>query len=136
MEIFVKDFSEYPGLRHCSISDDSGEEFYHEILNYKFKECFERDETLIVNIDYTAGYAPSFLDEAFGNLVFDFSLLNIKKHLSIISNDEPDLKELIEKETFIQWEERRKENELPKITKKHKDWFRLVGDKIVKINSK
>ena len=81
MEIFVKDFSEYPGLRHCSISDDSGEEFYHEILNYKFKECFERDETLIVNIDYTAGYAPSFLDEAFGNLVFDFSLLNIKKLL-------------------------------------------------------
>ena len=35
--IYIKDFSEYPGLRHCSISDDSGEEYYHSILNKEFK---------------------------------------------------------------------------------------------------
>ena len=29
--IYIKDFTEYPGLRHCSISDDSGEEYYHSI---------------------------------------------------------------------------------------------------------
>ena len=40
--IKVKDFSEYPGLRHCSISDDSGEEYYHKILNSKFKETYEK----------------------------------------------------------------------------------------------
>ena len=35
--IRVFDFTEYPGLRHCSISDDSGEEYYHKILNKEYK---------------------------------------------------------------------------------------------------
>ena len=103
----LKDFTEYPGLRHCSISDNSGEEFYHRVLNKAFKEAYEQNEKLIVDLDDTAGYAPSFLDEAFGNLVFDFSREIVSKNLELISNQEPLWKDMIKNETFNQWEERR-----------------------------
>lgn len=132
--IHVKDFSEYPGLRHCAISDDSGEEFYHKSLNEAFKKAVENNEGLTIDIDHTAGYAPSFLDEAFGNLVFDFGLDEIKKRLHIISEQEPDLKDMIINETYPQWEERRENNDKPKKTAKHKDWFRLVKGELL-INS-
>ena len=39
--INIYDFSEYPGLRHCNISDDSGEEFYHKILNKSFYKALK-----------------------------------------------------------------------------------------------
>lgn len=130
MNISIKDFSEYPGLRHCSISEKSGEEFYHSILNNSFKEAYEKNEKLIINIDGTAGYASSFLDEAFGNLVFDFSLDKIKKNIEIISNEEPHWKNMIEEQTYQQWEQRRIKNEEPVVTKLHEKWFRLVNNKI------
>jgi hypothetical protein len=56
----LKDFSEFPGLRNCNISENSGEEFYHSILNNHFKEAFENKEKVIINLDRTAGYASSF----------------------------------------------------------------------------
>lgn len=125
-------FSELPGLRHCSISDNSGEEFYHKFLNAEFKNVIDKNTTLVVNLDNTAGYAPSFLDEAFGNLVFDYSLALVKKHLEIISNQEPSWKDMIETETFVQWEKRRNNNEPPKITENHSAWYRLVDGQIKK----
>ena len=131
MEInILKDFSEYPGLRHCSISERSGEEFYHSVLNKAFKEAYEQDSNLIVNLDNTAGYASSFLDEAFGNLVFDFTLDIVKKSITIISNQEPHWKDMIENQTYQQWEERRIDNNNPKVTKSHDAWFRLVNNNI------
>lgn len=132
--INIKDFTEYPGLRHCSISEDSGEEFYHKVLNNEFKEAYLKKEKLIVNLDNTAGYAPSFLDEAFGNLVYDFGIENMKKFLKIISEQEPDLKEMILDETFPQWQQKKKENSAPKKTKKHKDWFRIIDNEVVTVN--
>lgn len=126
----LNDFSEYPGLRHCNISDDSGEEFYHTILNKKFKEVYERNEILTIILDGTGGYASSFLDEAFGNLVYDFTLNVVKNHIEIISEEEPHWKVMIEAETYTQWEDRRKNKNSPNITKNHNPWFRLVKDKV------
>ena len=37
---------------------------------------------------------------------------------------------MIISETFPQWAERRSNNDEPKKTKKHKDWFRLVDGKL------
>jgi hypothetical protein len=131
MEISIlKDFSEYPGLRHCSISERSGEEFYHTVLNKAFKEAYEQRDNLTVNLDNTAGYASSFLDEAFGNLVFDFTLDIVKKSITIISNQEPHWKDMIENQTYQQWEERRIGKNNPKVTKNHNAWFRLVNNNI------
>lgn len=127
----LESFSEFPGLRHCNISDKSGEEFYHTVLNKEFKEQFEKGEHLTVNLDSTAGYASSFLDEAFGNLVFDFTLHNVKNYIKIISNQEPHWKKMIETETYLQWEQRRISNENPKVTAKHNAWFRLINNKII-----
>jgi hypothetical protein len=127
----LENFSEFPGLRHCNISDKSGEEFYHTVLNKEFKEQFEKGEQLTVNLDSTAGYASSFLDEAFGNLVFDFTLHNVKNYIKIISNQEPHWKKMIETETYLQWEQRRISKENPKVTAKHNAWFRLINNKII-----
>jgi hypothetical protein len=130
MEIFVKDFSEYPGLRNCNISDKSGEEFYHTVLNQAFKEAYAKKEKLVINLDNTAGYASSFLDEALGNLVFDFSLKTVKEYLVIISQQEPHWKNMIENQTFLQWEKRRTDRENPKVTKLHQEWYRLVNNQL------
>jgi hypothetical protein len=104
----LEDFSEFPALRHCNISDESGEKFYHNVLNKAFKEAYDLNEKLIVNLDATAGYASSFLDEAFGNLVYDFTLDIVKSNTEIISEQEPHWKDMIINQTYPQWEARRK----------------------------
>lgn len=127
----LESFSEYPGLRHCSISDESGEEFYHKVLNSEFKTVIDNQLLLVVNLDGTAGYAPSFLDEAFGNLVFDFSLDTVKSHIKIVSIQEPSWIELIENQTYVEWEERRLTESVPKITADHEPWFRLSNGNLI-----
>ena len=129
MELIVhSSFSDAPGLRYCNLSEKSGEEFYHQLLNYAFKESLEKGEDLSVVLDYTDGYAPSFLDESFGNLVYDFGLKLVKTHLVIISNEEPFWVERIESIYNI-WEERRKRGEEPIVTVEHDAWYRIVNNK-------
>ncbi|MBO6659480.1 MAG: STAS-like domain-containing protein [Roseivirga sp.] len=130
--IFVKDFTEFPGLRHCSISEDSGELYYHKVLNSEFANSLSDKSDLILNLDQTTGYPPSFLDEAIGNLVYDFTLDVVKSNLKIISEEEPDLLDLIEKETFPQWEKRRVDSVKPKKTKRHEPWFRFLNGSLTK----
>jgi len=127
----LTDFNEYPGLRNCSISENSGELFYHKILNGQFAEAFRTNNKLVVDLDGTGGYASSFLDEAFGNLVYDFTLEIVNNILEIISLEEPHWKSMIEEETFKQWETRRLNNQAPKVTASHDSWFRNVGGKLV-----
>lgn len=124
------DFSEFPGLRYCEHSDDSGEEFYHTMLNSKFKEAIDGNKKLVVNLDHTIGYAVSFLDEAFGKLVFDFTYEKVDQHLDIISEEEPHWILHLYQETFVNWEKRRKKNDEPKVTQSHEPWYRLVNGKI------
>ena len=71
------------------------------------------------------GYGPSFLDESFGNLVYDFSLVEVKKWLVIDSTIEPDWQEAIENETFPAWQELRDSGKRPIKTENHTAWYRL-----------
>lgn len=123
--IKVSDFSEFPGLRHCDISDDSGELFYHEILNGEFKKAFENKEKLTLILDGTAGFAPSFLDEAIGNLIYDFRVSNVKEYLELVSLEEPNIIESLKKETFNEWENRRLKKQEPTKTERHNAWWYL-----------
>jgi hypothetical protein len=66
-DIYVKDFSKFPGPRKETIGPNSGELFREEVLYKKIQE-FPND-TFRVNLDGTAGYGSSFLEEAFGGLV-------------------------------------------------------------------
>lgn len=123
--IVISDYSKSPGPRYCRQGDDSGEDFYHKVLNKKFKEAFDKNLELEINLDGPDGYASSFLDEAFGNLVFDFGKENVKKRIKIISNEEPEWIDMIEQETIEQWEQRRKTNKEPQITIEHNEWWRF-----------
>ena len=109
--IRILDYSEYPGPRYSVQGLDSGEDYYHTILKDKFSNALEKGEILIIDLDNTAGYAPSFIDEIFGNLVYDFKYDLINKHLEIKSEDEPDWKELITDNILPKWLQKRKDNQ-------------------------
>ena len=130
-KIKVIDFDEFPGLRHCSISENSGEEYYHKVLNEAFKNAYEKDEKLVVDLDGTDAYASSFLDEAFGNLVYDFTLTNVTRLIEIISTEEPHWVKMLEEKTFPQWESRRINNEKIVITESHESWYRLINGELI-----
>jgi hypothetical protein len=130
--ILISGYSMSPGPRYCYQGDDSGEDFYHKVFNGKFKETFEKNEILTVNLDGPDGYASSFLDEAFGNLVFDFGLDNVKGRIKIISEEEPEWIEMIETETYEQWEQRRRENKSPRKTFLHDEWYKYVNNSFEK----
>lgn len=121
--IVISDYSKSPGPRYCSQGDDSGEDFYHKVLNDGFKNALETHSKLIVNLDGPDGYASSFLDEAFGNLIYDFGLDNVHNLVKIISEEEPEWIEMIETETYPQWEQRRKAKDSPKKTEDHDKWW-------------
>jgi len=118
------DYSPFTGLRHCEYSENSGEAFYHDYLNQAFKDALDANEKLTILLDGGEGYAPSFLDEAFGNLVYDFTLKIVKPNIILLSTQEPHWIDMIQNQTYLQWEERRIRNEPPKVTKQHKPWFR------------
>ncbi len=128
-------FTRYTGLRHCSISDNSGEEFYHKILNNLFYESLLEGKKLEIILDGNRGYSPSFIDESFGNLVYDFTLEKVKNNLEIVSNDIPMWKDSIINKTFPLWENRRKNNDSPKKTAKHEDWWVFIDKTFIKINT-
>jgi len=131
-KLIVANYSEYPGPRYCSQGDSSGEEFYHSILNSAFAEVIAAKKKLEIILDGTAGYASSFLDEAFGNLIFDFSIDVVRQNIIIVSKQEPDWVKMIYDEVFADWENRRIENINPKKTKIHTEWFRFVDGKLTK----
>ncbi len=109
-----KEFNLYPGLRTYDISGiTSGEVFYHEYLNPKFYKAIQENGHLKVVLDGTMGYTPSFIDEAFGRLVFDFGEQLVRQILEIESKDEPIWKIQIEEKSILKWEKRRRENESP-----------------------
>lgn len=106
-KLIIAEYSEYPGPRYCVQGDNSGEDFYHTKLNPAFYEALTTKKILVVDLDGTVGYASSFLDEAFGNLAYDFSSETVIKNLKIISNQEPDWKEMILDNIIPDWEKRR-----------------------------
>ena len=124
----LSDFSISPGPRYCKQGPDSGEEFYHRLLNKDFKEAYQQNKLLVIDLDGTDGYMSSFLDEAIGNLVYDFGKLVVEKHLKIISNEEPVWNKLIEERVIDAWERRRENVVGPLKTYKrdHNAWYRLT----------
>lgn len=103
IKIRVLDFAEYPGVRYIEQGDDTGEAFYMEIIKPQFQKCIDGDKILEVDLDGTAGYASSFLDECFGNLVYDFDYDEIIKRLKIVSKEESDWEDIIFNETLPEW---------------------------------
>lgn len=129
---FIKDYYIVTGLRHADISDDSGEDFYHDHLNAWFFKAYTEQSKILIDLDDTSGYAPSFLDEAFGNLIYDFGYKSVTDLLEIKSDQEPHWKTMLQEETYLQWESRRSDQEKPRKSRKHNPWYKFVNGTILK----
>ena len=89
----AKDYTKTPGGRHILEGKFSGEDFRINYLQPKYLEAISSNCRLIVNLDGGYGYAPSFLEEAFGGLVRELKLKDdlILSIIQIISEEEPKL---------------------------------------------
>lgn len=65
----AKDFSRTPGPRFIKEGDFSGELFRKTVLFPAFEQALQQGAKLVVDLDHTAGYGTSFLEEAFGGLI-------------------------------------------------------------------
>ncbi|WP_321837861.1 STAS-like domain-containing protein [Pseudomonas kulmbachensis] len=65
--INVKDFSEFPGPRREVVGPNSGEKFRETVLLPTINS--NPDALIVINLDGTAGYGSSFLEESFGGLI-------------------------------------------------------------------
>ncbi|HEX8266442.1 MAG TPA: STAS-like domain-containing protein [Pyrinomonadaceae bacterium] len=92
-----KDFAYAPGPRYIKEGANSGELFRTTKFRSLVEEAISKNEILIVDLDGTAGYGRSFLEELFGGLVREDKLnyQEIVNHLEIISNEEPNWKNKI-----------------------------------------
>lgn len=94
MEITINvatEFSKTPGGRKIDEGNFSGEEFRDTILSQKYQQAKSENKMLRVVLDGGYGYAPSFLEEAFGGLARltkDRKMLDI---IVIVSDEEPEL---------------------------------------------
>lgn len=111
--IKISDFTLDPGpryIRQDKIGEiTSGEAFYINNLNKEFKKCFEDNCLLILDLDGVSGYPSSFLDEAIGELVYDFSLQEVRRLLKFETIMFKKRVGQVINETYEQWEKRRKE---------------------------
>jgi hypothetical protein len=121
--IRVIDFTEAPGPRYISQGEHSGEQFYVEVLNKKMADCIKENKELDILLDGTAGYPSSFLDQAFGELVYDFSKKIVDQRVNIVTTVNRRRKEKLENETYVQWEEKRNSKSSLKHEKKEYELF-------------
>ena len=63
------DFSPTPGARKPHEGEFSGEDFRLKVLLPAVLSAIENRQVLIVDMDGTAGFGTSFLEEAFGGLI-------------------------------------------------------------------
>jgi len=84
----AKDFSETPGPRYRKDGDFSGEEFLETRLEPAYIQAKLEDGVLLVDLDGTAGYATSFLEEAFGGLARKYPKEDVGMFLEFKSDDE------------------------------------------------
>jgi hypothetical protein len=68
-KIRIADHAVAPGGRYVADGNFSGEWFRNEVLVPALRETSKLGETLDIELDGTAGYGSSFLEEAFGGLV-------------------------------------------------------------------
>lgn len=114
--LYISDFTKTPGPRYRSQGKYSGEEFYNDHLQKAFEDTGNQGFMLEIILDGTIGYNSSFLDEAFGRLVYHFGLEKVRKYLTIKSQEEPEWIDMLEKETYIQWNKRKDKQKEPQNT--------------------
>lgn len=107
----VLDYTEDPGPRYKRQDKDgtttSGEMFYVLRLNAAFVDCLEGNKELVLMLDEVSGYPSSFLDEAIGELVYDFTREKVESILTFDTLMFKRRAKQVVDETYPQWEEKR-----------------------------
>jgi hypothetical protein len=87
----AKDFNAVPGGRFPWEGPNSGQEFRENVLRQRYDDALNHRAQLIVELDGTAGYASSFLEEAFGGLVRKrhADKGDLLSRLVVVSRDQP-----------------------------------------------
>jgi len=80
----AKQFSDAPGGRFIIEGPFSGEDFRNKFLVQHFEKSTDNYPIEIL-LDGTFGFAPSFLEEAFGGLARKFGKDRVQKRLIFIS---------------------------------------------------
>ena len=132
--IRVLDFTEAPGPRFINQGEHSGEQFYVDVLNEKMAQCIRENKELDILLDGTAGYPSSFLDQAFGELVYDFSKEIVEQRVHIVTVVNRRRKVKLESETYPQWEEKRKAT--PDLKHENQEFELYFIDKDGKLNKR
>ncbi|MBL0209447.1 MAG: STAS-like domain-containing protein [Holophagaceae bacterium] len=83
-------FSRTPGPRYRDEGKKSGQELREDHIIGLLNMCIKDSKQLEINLDGTAGYATSFLEEAFGGLIRNdkFNLETLKSKLKFVSTEE------------------------------------------------
>lgn len=86
----TKDFSPTPGPRYKHEGKFSGELFREQVLFQKVAGAIEKGVPFEVDLDGTAGYGTSFLEESFGGLirVNKLSYEKITSLITLVSTEE------------------------------------------------
>jgi hypothetical protein len=89
----ARDFSKAPGPRYKTEGKHSGEQFRSDILFPSLDKAIREGRKLSVNLDGTFGFGTSFLEEVFGGLIREnkLTLSQINTHLTVVSDEEPEL---------------------------------------------
>jgi len=85
----AKEFTPTPGPRFITEGKFSGEQFREEVLNKKFSQALRESVVLYIDLDGGYGYAPSFLEEAFGGLAREYGVQPVSNTLKFKSDEEP-----------------------------------------------
>src|SRR5438105_5029909 len=85
----AKDFTPTPGPRFIKEGKFSGEQFRETILKPRFQQARQERAVLHVSLDGGYGYAPSFLEEAFGGLAREFGASAVLDSITFTSDEEP-----------------------------------------------
>ena len=89
-------YTKTPGGRYIKEGKFSGEDFRINILKPAFEKFISSNSEMTVILDGGFGYAPSFLEEAFGGLVRELNDDRVSQ-IKIISDEEPKLIDDIKK---------------------------------------
>lgn len=112
----VADYTMDPGPRYKRQDTQgemtSGEEYYVKVLNKVFTECYQENKQLELYLDEVSGYPSSFLDEAIGELVFDFGKQEVERRLIFTTAMFKRRVQQVREETYVQWEKRREKKDI------------------------
>lgn len=87
----ISNWTVTPGPRYKRIGPNSGEELRDAVLLPALKNAINLGEKLYIDLDGTMPYGSSFLDEAFGGLIYrnGFSRSKVLKNVQLVSPTRP-----------------------------------------------